>query len=242
MRVPPPPRRRRPHRAHLQHLRAAHAARRRAGGVELPGPGARGEAAHVYGDGSQTRSFSYVDDEVRGLPGAARQRRHHAGEHRHRPASSRSPSWPSSCSRSPARRASWCTSRCRSTTRPSAGPTSPRPRELLGWEPQVLLREGLERTAEDFRAARLALATSSSSAASGRVEDRGRAGGASPGRSTPPRTRPASGPAARRGRRRRPRRAPAPRRPARPRRPRGGSTPQPNRSMASSTLLPTGPT
>ena len=38
--------RRRRHRAHLQHLRAPAAARRRAGGVELPGPGHRGAAAH----------------------------------------------------------------------------------------------------------------------------------------------------------------------------------------------------
>ena len=33
----------------------------------------------------------------------------------------------------------------RSATRPGAGPTSPAPRTLLGWEPTVALRDGLAR-------------------------------------------------------------------------------------------------
>ena len=44
--LPPLPRRRHPHRAHLQHLRPAHAARRRARGPELHQPGAARRAAH----------------------------------------------------------------------------------------------------------------------------------------------------------------------------------------------------
>ena len=34
----------------------------------------------------------------------------------------------------------------RRTIRPGASPTSPAARELLGWEPKIELREGLERT------------------------------------------------------------------------------------------------
>ena len=48
--------------AHLQHLRAAHAPERRPRGIELHRAGARGEDITIYGDGSQTRSFCYVDD------------------------------------------------------------------------------------------------------------------------------------------------------------------------------------
>ena len=44
--LPPLPRRRHPHRPHLQHLRAAHAARRRTGGADARGPGAARRAAH----------------------------------------------------------------------------------------------------------------------------------------------------------------------------------------------------
>ena len=69
------------------------------------------------------------------------------------PTSSRSSSWPSWCSRSPARRRRSCSSRCRSTTPRSAGPTSPWPAGSLGWEPEVELREGLARTAEWLAAA-----------------------------------------------------------------------------------------
>ena len=54
-------------RAHLQYLWPAHAPERRPRGVQLYHPGARGEPITLYGDGSQTRSFCYVDDLVDGL-------------------------------------------------------------------------------------------------------------------------------------------------------------------------------
>ena len=60
-------RRRHVHRAHLQHLRAAHAAQRRSGRAHLRPPGAAGKPLTVFGDGSQTRSFCYVDDLIDGL-------------------------------------------------------------------------------------------------------------------------------------------------------------------------------
>ena len=66
--VPPPPRPRRSHRAHLQRVRATDASRRRPGRVELPRAGAAwASRSPIYGDGTQTRSFCYVEDEIRGF-------------------------------------------------------------------------------------------------------------------------------------------------------------------------------
>ena len=48
--------------ADLQHLRAADATQRRPCGEQLHHAGFAGEPLTVYGDGSQTRSFCYVDD------------------------------------------------------------------------------------------------------------------------------------------------------------------------------------
>ena len=77
----------------------------------------------VFGDGSQTRSFCYVDDLIRGLVALTE-----SGEHMPvnigNPGSSRCSSWPSSCCGSRARRARSSTRRCPRTTRSSAGRTS----------------------------------------------------------------------------------------------------------------------
>ena len=56
------------HRAHLQHLRPAHAQERRARvGAKFLNQALDGKPLTVYGDGSQTRSLCYVDDLIRGL-------------------------------------------------------------------------------------------------------------------------------------------------------------------------------
>ena len=85
------------HRAHLQHLRPADAARRRAGGVELHRPGAAAASrSRSTATARQTRSFCYVDDLVRGILALLDSAEHGPGEHRQPGASSRcrsSPSW-----------------------------------------------------------------------------------------------------------------------------------------------------
>ena len=99
----------------------------------------------VFGDGSQTRSFCYVSDLVDGIIRLAESGYHH-----------------------PSTSATRTSSRCWSSPRPSMEVTGSRSeivhealpvddpqvrqpdialaREILGWEPQVELREGLRRT------------------------------------------------------------------------------------------------
>ena len=70
-------------RAHLQHLRPAACARPTV--ASSPTSWCRrstGKPLTVYGDGTQTRSFCYVDDEVRGILALLRLRRRRPGEHR----------------------------------------------------------------------------------------------------------------------------------------------------------------
>ena len=133
-------------RAHLQHVRPAPASGRRARRVELPGAGDRRRAAHdlrhagrrpVRSATSTTRcaASSRCSTPTSSSRSTSATR-----------SSSRCWSWPSSCARSPARSPSSCSSRCPSATRPGASPTSHAPSELLGWEPKIELREGLERT------------------------------------------------------------------------------------------------
>jgi UDP-glucuronate decarboxylase len=51
----------------LQHVRTADAPERWTGGIEFGCPGAPGRDITIYGDGSQTRAFCYVDDLIDGL-------------------------------------------------------------------------------------------------------------------------------------------------------------------------------
>ena len=84
-------------RAHLQHLRAADAARRRPRGVQLHRPGAaRASRSRSTATARQTRSFCYVDDLIDGLirlMDTAR-RRHRPGQPRQPRRDARSASWP----------------------------------------------------------------------------------------------------------------------------------------------------
>ena len=112
----------------------------------------RGEPLTVYGDGLQTRSFCYVSDEIEGIVALAK-----ADEHG--PVNIGNPS-------------EFTVLECAQIVLQVAGsqstvvfeplpqddPKQRRPdvakaRELLGWEPKVELREGLERSLEYFRAA-----------------------------------------------------------------------------------------
>ena len=78
----------------------------------------------VFGDGSQTRSFCYVDDLIRGLHPAGRVGRAPAGEHRQPERVHAARARRDGASRSPARAARSCSRRSRSTTRRCASPTS----------------------------------------------------------------------------------------------------------------------
>ena len=110
----------------------------------------RGEALTIYGDGSQTRSFCYVSDLVDGIVRLSK-----SGEHM--PVNIGNPT-------------EWTILECAREVQallgveseivfkplPQDDPTRRRPditkaRALLGWEPKVSLREGLEMSVEYFR-------------------------------------------------------------------------------------------
>ena len=109
-----------------------------------------GEPLTVYGDGSQTRSFCYVDDEIRGflalLDGP------HTG-----PINIGNPGEFTVLELAHlVKEVTGSASEISFEPLPVDDPTQRQPditlaRELLGWEPQVALREGLERTADWFR-------------------------------------------------------------------------------------------
>jgi dTDP-glucose 4,6-dehydratase len=110
----------------------------------------RGEPITIYGDGSQTRSFCYVEDEVRGILALL------DGEHTG-PVNIGNPN-----EFTVRELADLVLEVTGSDTQivheplPVDDPTQRRPditlaRELLGWEPKVELREGLARTAEWLR-------------------------------------------------------------------------------------------
>ncbi len=110
----------------------------------------RGEPLTVYGDGSQTRSFCYVDDEVEGI---------HRLFHSDRvdPVNIGNPH--EFMIRELAETVLELTDSSSEITRrplPEDDPQVRQPdigvaREVLGWEPSVSLREGLERTIPYFR-------------------------------------------------------------------------------------------
>ena len=102
----------------------------------------------VFGDGSQTRSFCYVEDQIRGLIALAESGLPRPREHRQpgRVHAARAGPGGDRGDRLAGRRS--CSRRCPPTIRRSASRTSPWPREILGWEPEIDLREGLRRTIE----------------------------------------------------------------------------------------------
>jgi dTDP-glucose 4,6-dehydratase len=139
------------HRANLRHLRSADAPTRWAGDPDVPPAGAERDARDVFGDGSQTRSFCYADDLIRGLVLLAE-------SEVHEPVNLGNPAEMSllemaeliiECSEIVFESLPVDDPRVRQ-------PDITRARQLLGWEPEVDLREGLRRTIEHYTAMDLA--------------------------------------------------------------------------------------
>ena len=110
----------------------------------------RGEPLTVYGDGSQTRSFCYVDDLIEGILRLSRSAEH-------LPVNIGNPDEFTilECAQA-VLDVTGSKSELRFEPLPQDDPARRRPditkaRTLLGWEPQIPLREGLERSLEFFR-------------------------------------------------------------------------------------------
>jgi dTDP-glucose 4,6-dehydratase len=108
-----------------------------------------GEPLTVYGDGSQTRSFCYVDDLIEGILRLSRSTEH-------LPVNIGNPTEFTilECAQA-VLDVTGSTSELRFESLPKDDPTRRRPditkaRTLLGWEPRVSLREGLERSLHFF--------------------------------------------------------------------------------------------
>lgn len=109
----------------------------------------RGEPLTIYGDGSQTRSFCYVDDEIRGFLALL-------GADMTGPVNIGNPN--EFTIRELAElvlELTGANSKIVSRPLPTDDPTQRKPditlaREQLGWEPQIQLREGLQRTIDYF--------------------------------------------------------------------------------------------
>ncbi len=111
----------------------------------------RGDPLTVYGDGKQTRSFCYVDDEIRGI--VALLESDYVG-----PVNIGNPNEFTILELAETvREVTGSSSEIAFEPLPVDDPTQRRPdislaKSLFGWEPQVELREGLERTYEWYRA------------------------------------------------------------------------------------------
>jgi dTDP-glucose 4,6-dehydratase len=107
----------------------------------------RGEPLTVYGDGSQTRSFCYVDDEIRGILGLLES--DHVG-----PVNVGNPNEFTILELAETvREVTGSRSEIVFEPLPTDDPTQRRPditlaTSLFGWQPEIQLREGLERTYE----------------------------------------------------------------------------------------------
>jgi dTDP-glucose 4,6-dehydratase len=116
----------------------------------LMGQALRGEPLTVYGDGSQTRSFCYIDDQVEGIV-----RLLASGSHD--PVNVGNPDEVTILQfAEEIRELTGCASAIEFRPLPQDDPKVRQPditkaRELLGWEPRVPRREGMARTLEYFR-------------------------------------------------------------------------------------------
>ncbi|MGB1506059.1 MAG: UDP-glucuronic acid decarboxylase family protein [Acidimicrobiales bacterium] len=112
----------------------------------------RGESLTVYGDGSQTRSFCFVDDEIRGLVALL-----DSGEHD--PVNLGNPNEFTILELAElVLDVTGSSSTIEHHPLPTDDPTQRKPditraRQILGWEPHVDLRTGIEKTVEYFRSA-----------------------------------------------------------------------------------------
>ena len=110
----------------------------------------KGEPLTIYGDGSQTRSFCFVEDEIRGLIALL-----DSGEND--PVNVGNPNEFTIAELAEiVLEITGSSSKIEMHPLPTDDPTQRKPditraREILGWEPQVQLREGVERTVEYFR-------------------------------------------------------------------------------------------
>lgn len=111
----------------------------------------RGEPLTMYGDGSQTRSFQYVDDLIEGIMRLMR-------SNYHEPVNIGNPNEFTMLELAEkVLRISDSSSEIVFHALPPDDPVRRRPdislaREVLGWQPEIPLEEGLERTIEAFRA------------------------------------------------------------------------------------------
>ena len=109
-----------------------------------------GKPLTVFGDGSQTRSFCYVDDLIRGLVALAESDEHLAGQHRESRPSSRSTSSPRPCSAITGSKSELVYEALPVDDPQVRQPDITRASQLLGWEPTIQLEEGLRRMLPSF--------------------------------------------------------------------------------------------